>query len=77
MRNYIKEITNEELAAILRGIKLGLSKTEREYLEMAADRLASGGDAKQEPTSPCDLCRFDYMDGVCGDCPAMAKGEWE
>lgn len=30
--------------------------------------------AEQEPTSPCDLCRFDYMDGVCGDCPAMAKG---
>lgn len=28
---------------------------------------------EQEPTSPCDLCRYDYMDGVCGDCPAMAK----
>lgn len=33
--------------------------------------------AEQEPTSPCDLCRFDYMDGVCGDCPAMTKAEWE
>lgn len=31
----------------------------------------------QELTSPCDLCRFDYMDGVCGDCHAMAKAEWE
>ena len=31
----------------------------------------------EKPTSPCDLCRFDYMDGVCGDCPAMAKAEWE
>lgn len=29
--------------------------------------------AEQEPTSPCDLCQFDYVDGVCGDCPAMAK----
>lgn len=29
---------------------------------------------EQEQTSPCDLCRFDYMDGVCGDCPVMAKG---
>lgn len=30
--------------------------------------------AEQEPTSPCYLCRYDYLDGVCGDCPAMAKG---
>lgn len=29
---------------------------------------------KEEPQSPCDLCRYDYLDGVCGDCPAMAKG---
>ena len=33
--------------------------------------------AEQEPTSPCDLCRYDYLDGVCGDCPAMAKGGGE
>ena len=32
---------------------------------------------KQEPKSVCDLCRFDYMDGVCGDCLAMTKAEWE
>lgn len=30
--------------------------------------------AEQEPTSPCDLCRYDYLDGVCCDCPAMEKG---
>ena len=29
--------------------------------------------AKQEPESPCDLCRYDYLDGYCGDCPAMAN----
>lgn len=33
--------------------------------------------AEQEPKSVCDLCRFDYLDGVCGDCPAMTKAEWE
>ncbi len=32
---------------------------------------------EQEPKSVCDLCRFDYIDGVCGDCPAMTKAEWE
>ena len=32
---------------------------------------------EQEPKSPCDLCRYDYMDDYCGECPAMAKGEWE
>lgn len=36
--------------------------------------------AEQEPTSPCDLCIFDCMDGdnkYCGyygECPARAKG---
>lgn len=36
--------------------------------------------AEQEPTSPCDLCIFDRMDGdnkycgYCGECPATAKG---
>ena len=36
--------------------------------------------AEQEPTSPCDLCIFDRMDGdnkycgYCGECHATAKG---
>ena len=29
---------------------------------------------KEEPTSPCDLCRFDCKDICCLNCPAMAKG---
>ena len=33
--------------------------------------------AEQEPQTVCDLCRFDYLDGYCGDCPAMTKAEWE
>lgn len=29
---------------------------------------------KEEPISPCDLCRFDCKDICCLNCPAMAKG---
>ena len=30
--------------------------------------------AEQEPTSPCDLCKFNCKDICCLNCPAMAKG---
>ena len=31
-------------------------------------------DIEQEPTSPCDLCKYNCKDMCCLNCPAMAKG---
>lgn len=32
---------------------------------------------KEEPTSPCDLCKYNCKDICCLNCPAMTKGEEE
>lgn len=29
---------------------------------------------KEEPTSPCDLCKFNCKDICCLNCPAIPKG---
>lgn len=52
-------------------------QAKQEEYEKAYDDYLALVNAEQEPKSPCDLCRFDYMDGYCGECPAMSKGEWE
>ena len=72
----------------IRDMALSIIDKYAEQAEIQADydrQKASGmtdeeweyGKLEQEPKSVCDLCRFDYMDGVCGDCPAMTKAEWE
>lgn len=64
-------MTREEAIKVIKSI----IDVEQEYggkdnidaLNMAISAL------EQEPKSPCDLCRYDYMDDYCGECPAMAK----
>ena len=62
-------MTREEVIAELVNMwKFNYTLADDEVFEKAIQALL-----EQEPTSPWDLCRFDYMDDVCVDCPAMAK----
>ena len=72
----IINIPEEEYKEVLKDTYSG-THFENKIFTTVANGTPIPDNEKEEPTSPCDLCRYDYLDGYCGDCPAMANMQKE